>query len=134
MLQHVVEDQLDLWGSPRLFWCYCDENFIGVIKNIAGRSSCQRGRVRRGTIKDKFTGVKAKAAGKESQSRESESNQRAKSDDNYEFYYDSPWTMVDLIRLETNVDLLQALSEPAAWENIKGTRKSRSQRKPMQRK
>ena len=35
MLQHLVQDQLDSWGSPSAFWCYSDESFVGSIKNVA---------------------------------------------------------------------------------------------------
>ena len=38
LLQHLAEDQLHKWGSPRRFWCYNDESFVGAIKNVAGRS------------------------------------------------------------------------------------------------
>ena len=38
LLQHLVEDQLDMWGSPSLFWCYGDENFIGAMKETAAKS------------------------------------------------------------------------------------------------
>lgn len=38
MLQHLVCDQLQLWGSPSSFWCYRDEDWIGVVKRIAARS------------------------------------------------------------------------------------------------
>ena len=34
MIQHLTEDQLDLWGNPRNFNCYCDEHFIGSLKQI----------------------------------------------------------------------------------------------------
>ena len=35
MLQHLVNEHISRWGSPRLFWCYGDEDFVGVIKRIA---------------------------------------------------------------------------------------------------
>ena len=38
LLQHLVEDQLKRWGSPRRFWCYGDESFVGAMKDLAGRS------------------------------------------------------------------------------------------------
>ena len=38
MLQHLVEDQLDRWGSPIFSWCYRDEDFIGESKQVAERS------------------------------------------------------------------------------------------------
>ena len=30
--QHIVEDQLDLWGTPRNFNCFMDEHYIGGMK------------------------------------------------------------------------------------------------------
>ena len=33
--QHLVENQLDLWGSPAASWCYGDEDFVGCIKRVA---------------------------------------------------------------------------------------------------
>jgi hypothetical protein len=36
--QHLVQDQLDRFGSPALTWCFRDEDFIGVVKHIARRS------------------------------------------------------------------------------------------------
>ena len=38
MLQHLVCDQLRLWGSPSGFWCYGDEDYVGAIKAIAGKT------------------------------------------------------------------------------------------------
>ena len=38
LLQHLVEDQVHVWGSPRQFWCYGDENFVGAVKDVAARS------------------------------------------------------------------------------------------------
>ena len=38
LLQHLVEDKLQLWGSPKSFWCYSDESFVGSIKNVAAGS------------------------------------------------------------------------------------------------
>jgi hypothetical protein len=38
VLQHLVEDQLRLWGSPSRSWCYRDEDFVGAVKRIAARS------------------------------------------------------------------------------------------------
>ena len=35
MLMHLVNHKLLLWGSPRMSWCYADEDFVGLIKNIA---------------------------------------------------------------------------------------------------
>ena len=36
MIQHLVEDQLDLWGNPRNFNCYMDEHYIGSMKTVCG--------------------------------------------------------------------------------------------------
>ena len=38
LLLHLALDMLERWGSPRLFWCYGDESFVGTIKKIAGMS------------------------------------------------------------------------------------------------
>ena len=38
MLQHLVEEQLFLWGSPLKSWCYRDEDHVGTVKRTAGRS------------------------------------------------------------------------------------------------
>ena len=38
MLQHLVEEKLSLWGSPRDFWCYGDEDFLGFVKGVAAGS------------------------------------------------------------------------------------------------
>lgn len=38
MLQHMVEDKLALWGSPNLFWCYRDEDYVGAIKTMAAKT------------------------------------------------------------------------------------------------
>ena len=38
LLQHLVEEQATRWGSPRDFWCYGDEGFVGNVKSIALRS------------------------------------------------------------------------------------------------
>ena len=35
MLEHLVDDKICLWGSPREFWCYGDEDFVGLMKRIA---------------------------------------------------------------------------------------------------
>ena len=37
-LQHLVQDQLRRFGSPRQFWCYGDEGFMGAVKDIAASS------------------------------------------------------------------------------------------------
>ena len=35
MLEHIVDQKILLWGSPRGFWCYADEDFVGLVKRIA---------------------------------------------------------------------------------------------------
>ncbi len=35
LCEHLVCDKVPLFGSPRLFWCYADEDFVGLIKRIA---------------------------------------------------------------------------------------------------
>jgi len=32
LLQHLVEEKINSWGYPCLFWCYGDEAFVGSIK------------------------------------------------------------------------------------------------------
>ena len=34
MLLHIVDQKIDIWGSPREFWCYADEDFVGLVKRI----------------------------------------------------------------------------------------------------
>ena len=34
MMQHLIEDKIDIFGSPMLFWCYGDEDYVGVIKRV----------------------------------------------------------------------------------------------------
>jgi len=41
-LQHLVEDKLHLWGSPRHFWCYRDEDYVGAMKVVAAASKDPR--------------------------------------------------------------------------------------------
>jgi hypothetical protein len=36
--QHLVEEKIEAFGSPSNFWCYRDEDFIGVIKAIAQKT------------------------------------------------------------------------------------------------
>lgn len=36
--QHMVEEKIDMFGSPSEFWCYRDEDFVGVIKSIAAKT------------------------------------------------------------------------------------------------
>jgi len=38
ILQHLVEEQTLLWGSPSRAWCYRDEDFVGSVKQIACKS------------------------------------------------------------------------------------------------
>ena len=35
MMGHIVNEKIQLWGSPRNFWCYADEDFVGLVKRIA---------------------------------------------------------------------------------------------------
>jgi hypothetical protein len=35
LCDHLVKDKVPLYGSPRLSWCYGDEDFVGLIKRIA---------------------------------------------------------------------------------------------------
>jgi hypothetical protein len=35
LCDQLVCDKIQMYGSPSLFWCYRDEDFIGVIKRIA---------------------------------------------------------------------------------------------------
>ena len=37
-LEHIALDVIPLYGSPRDFWCYGDEAWMGVIKSICARS------------------------------------------------------------------------------------------------
>ena len=39
MDQHLVSDQLEVWGSPKCFSCYNDESFMGSIKLMCRCSS-----------------------------------------------------------------------------------------------
>ena len=39
MLQHLVEEQIQTWGSPIHFWCYRDESFVGSIKTTCAAAS-----------------------------------------------------------------------------------------------
>jgi len=39
MLQHLVEEQVYIWGSPTLFWCYRDESFVGSVKTTCTSAS-----------------------------------------------------------------------------------------------
>jgi hypothetical protein len=41
-LHHLVLDKLVLWGSPSRFFNYRDEDYIGVIKTIAGKTKHPR--------------------------------------------------------------------------------------------
>ena len=38
IIQHLIEDQLDLFGSPSLSHCYGDEDFCGCIKRVCLRT------------------------------------------------------------------------------------------------
>ena len=34
LLQHLIEEKILLFGSPNRFWCYGDEDFVGVVKAV----------------------------------------------------------------------------------------------------
>ena len=34
MADHMVHEKIQLYGSPRHFWCYGDEDFVGLVKRI----------------------------------------------------------------------------------------------------
>jgi predicted nicotinamide N-methyase len=36
--QHLAEEKIEVYGSPSSFWCYRDEDFIGVVKGIASKT------------------------------------------------------------------------------------------------
>ena len=38
MMQHIVQDKICLFGSPMHFWCYGDEDFVGVVKRVCQMS------------------------------------------------------------------------------------------------
>jgi hypothetical protein len=38
VLQHLVVDKLHYWGSPSRSWCYRDEDYVGAVKVIAGKT------------------------------------------------------------------------------------------------
>ena len=38
LLQHLVEDQLPIYGNPAECWCYLDESFVGHVKGVAAAS------------------------------------------------------------------------------------------------
>jgi hypothetical protein len=38
LLQHLVEEKIQLFGSPNSFHCYMDEDFVGVVKGVCAAS------------------------------------------------------------------------------------------------
>ena len=38
LLQHLVEEKIQLFGSPNSFHCYMDEDYVGVIKKVCAAS------------------------------------------------------------------------------------------------
>jgi hypothetical protein len=38
LAQHLVHEKIQAYGSPSDFWCYRDEDFVGVIKSIASKT------------------------------------------------------------------------------------------------
>ena len=39
LLQHLVLDKIQHWGSPAEFWCYGDEDFVGRVKKICRQTA-----------------------------------------------------------------------------------------------
>jgi hypothetical protein len=37
-VQHLGEEKIQAYGSPSSFWCYRDEDFVGVVKGIAAKT------------------------------------------------------------------------------------------------
>ena len=42
LLQHLVLDHIHVYGSPAKFWCYRDEDFVGLVKRIASKTKDPR--------------------------------------------------------------------------------------------
>jgi hypothetical protein len=42
MLQHMVQDQIQDYGSPSHFWCYRDEDYVGNVKRICAKTKDPR--------------------------------------------------------------------------------------------
>ncbi len=38
LLQHLALDHVLVYGSPAKFWCYRDEDFVGVVKRICSKT------------------------------------------------------------------------------------------------
>ena len=38
MAEHLVSEKTRMFGSPRNFWCYSDEDFMGLVKKICMQS------------------------------------------------------------------------------------------------
>ena len=38
MADHMVQQKIQLYGSPRHFWCYGDEDFVGLVKRICAQT------------------------------------------------------------------------------------------------
>ena len=47
MAEHLVREKIQLYGSPRQFWCYGDEDFIGLVKRICACTAHPRTMERR---------------------------------------------------------------------------------------
>ena len=35
MADHLAHEKIQIFGSPKHFWCYGDEDFVGLVKRIA---------------------------------------------------------------------------------------------------
>ena len=38
IMEHLVDQKIEMFGSPAEFWCYADEDFVGRVKAIALRT------------------------------------------------------------------------------------------------
>ena len=38
MLMHLVLDHIRVYGSPAKFWCYRDEDYVGLVKRICSKT------------------------------------------------------------------------------------------------
>ena len=41
-LQHLVQDQVQIFGNPSTFWCYRDEDYVGNVKRICAKTKDPR--------------------------------------------------------------------------------------------
>ena len=35
LMEHLLESQCLVWGNPRLYWCYSDEDLVGLLTGLA---------------------------------------------------------------------------------------------------